>query len=1547
MSSVAVKGDFQLQSRTGPASFGYTLDRPDGTFVETVSDANMVPTQLLRDARGNVLRRIQQEFGPAYPGNPNDVFYNITFLRYTDTNDPDLQTHQSVPFRVHKNQLLAAGKDEFNVLPSQISGQTLTWATLNRYDEDGNLTGSASGIPDADAHDLSGNIRPDVFERGSNFTYNQFGQPETITDAAGTTTTNMYDEKTGSLLETFVTDELDHIISQTKFDYHPDGNLKEVRDAEGQTVSSFKYNQFGDLTESTDASGVTRYFVYDDFGNQTLSYVHWEDPADLGNVVDKTIVTRTIYDEEGRVTETHQYTVGGPQFYSNANDLDSVPPDWTTLTEYDDAGRVDRSVDRFGTETRNFYDVRGNLLETRTASKHAGGPDTWVVSRTSYDNNGRAVYTVDPYAEDTLGDTPGTQTIYDALGRIVETRRYGSVTIQLQTHLDVLKQQVGSVTASNLLSTSKSYFNSAGQLWKNVDNEGTPDALTTWFRFDTAGRQTYVIQVIDLNQNGTPEFTADGDGIPISGAEALITKTDYDAVGRQSIVTDAAGRSTLSVYDELGRVIKTVFDDGTVTETRYNKLGQREAAIAQYDPDAPPADFDSITTTYEYDTAGRLSAVNLPEIDNPLNPGEKVRPRTEYRYDSYGNQTDITTNAYRKADGTVVYLKKDVNGNDVPAATYNVGTTTRFTYDHLGRQTSRTLPLGVINGIGFTERMVYNDTRLAALTTPGTSVGLGQLEYTVDFEGRVTTHRYDNTALGAGRQIGKYYYNSETDYLNDRADGTLNAPAQKITYKYDALGRLVESEDSEFGSGTAAQTKQKYDAEGRVTQIASPQGFINYGYDNLGRLVRTWTSTTDSGATAITETVYTYDPLGRLKTVDVVKRNTQVVTEVPTEYRYDKVGNLDQVESPTTGSPVIADYQYDTLNRVDLLQHYKDNGDNSYGAGDTLLAEYDYTVRADGKRTKVVEKIDLNGGGLDTTTIDWAYDALGRLIGEAYDSDIDNLMDYIAQYRYDLASNRKEHNVDRQPTAQAFSDYRANGVFPTAFDEETDYIYDSNDRLLVEQLDNDADPQVDVTTTYEYGGPTNLGAQQTKKTLAELSETHTYQYNVLGRMSQSTVVKPGTTTVNTYKYSTDGIRVVQTEQVNGGTPSTTIFHIDPHNHTGHAQVVEEGLDDVSGDGKLQWNEVDKSYAFGHDVLSQATSATLVQYLVYDGHGSTRALIDTSGALINGQRYAYDAYGNMLAGNGLASITSAQTRLLYSGEWTVASTALQNLRARWYDPRVGRFPTLDPISGSMEDPQSLHKYLYTTGDPILFADPTGLFEGLAGLSAANSIATTLNALDAQIGQFAASALGFDVYTDPVDLLFARELGIFPSWIYDAGAAVVDTALELMRENAGALGFAASVTFVGVVLGGSSRRGLLGQLRDYNDAVVGLQNAITQGARPAAVHDLYVNIVRPGAKRKPFDVPFGSAGRLGAREVDDWDAVNGIIFEGNTTPWATMTLAQLTRKLDEATKDGLLLRFDPDVKRAIWFGTEPLPYTGFGGQLRDALEREGIEYWVVVP
>jgi len=47
-----------------------------------------------------------------------------------------------------------------------------------------------------------------------------------------------------------------------------------------------------------------------------------------------------------------------------------------------------------------------------------------------------------------------------------------------------------------------------------------------------------------------------------------------------------------------------------------------------------------------------------------------------------------------------------------------------------------------------------------------------------------------------------------------------------------------------------------------------------------------------------------------------------------------------------------------------------------------------------------------------------------------------------------------------------------------------------------------------------------------------------------------------------------------------------------------------------------------------------------------------------------------------------------------------------LRARYYEPGVGRFVGMDPFGGFGADPQSLHRYTYAHSSPVTNIDPSG-------------------------------------------------------------------------------------------------------------------------------------------------------------------------------------------------------------------------------------------------
>jgi len=182
-----------------------------------------------------------------------------------------------------------------------------------------------------------------------------------------------------------------------------------------------------------------------------------------------------------------------------------------------------------------------------------------------------------------------------------------------------------------------------------------------------------------------------------------------------------------------------------------------------------------------------------------------------------------------------------------------------------------------------------------------------------------------------------------------------------------------------------------------------------------------------------------------------------------------------------------------------------------------------------------------------------------------------------------------------------------------------------------------------------------------------------------------------------YAYNHNGMRVRASSTVNG-IASNRIFLLDEMNHTGYAQILEE-----SNNGSLV-----KSYVIGDDILSQSSisnSQFVIRNFLYDGHGSTRLLTDSSGAITS--RYDYEAYGKMIGGDPLVT-SPVETDILFSGEQFDVGLNNYYQRHRVFDQNTGRFNSRDDFAGRMQDPQSLHKYAYCHADPVNNVDPSGEF-----------------------------------------------------------------------------------------------------------------------------------------------------------------------------------------------------------------------------------------------
>jgi RHS repeat-associated protein len=119
------------------------------------------------------------------------------------------------------------------------------------------------------------------------------------------------------------------------------------------------------------------------------------------------------------------------------------------------------------------------------------------------------------------------------------------------------------------------------------------------------------------------------------------------------------------------------------------------------------------------------------------------------------------------------------------------------------------------------------------------------------------------------------------------------------------------------------------------------------------------------------------------------------------------------------------------------------------------------------------------------------------------------------------------------------------------------------------------------------------------------------------------------------------------------------------------------------------------------VLAQYDAGAWV-YILPDHLGSVRQLVDAAGQVTLAQ--GYDPFGVLNSQHGTQN---PQLPFGYTGEWWDAEAALLYLRARYYDPAVGRFVTRDAWEGKYQRPLTLNPYLYALANPANYEDPYGL------------------------------------------------------------------------------------------------------------------------------------------------------------------------------------------------------------------------------------------------
>jgi RHS repeat-associated protein len=109
-----------------------------------------------------------------------------------------------------------------------------------------------------------------------------------------------------------------------------------------------------------------------------------------------------------------------------------------------------------------------------------------------------------------------------------------------------------------------------------------------------------------------------------------------------------------------------------------------------------------------------------------------------------------------------------------------------------------------------------------------------------------------------------------------------------------------------------------------------------------------------------------------------------------------------------------------------------------------------------------------------------------------------------------------------------------------------------------------------------------------------------------------------------------------------------------------------------------------------------------------------ALTDESGQVV--QSYEYDSFGKIVAQMGCI-----RNPFTYTGREYDEETSLYYFRARYYDPRTGKFLTRDPIGFAGGDTNvyryvdsvgkpllDTNRYRYVGNDPVNWVDPFGLY-----------------------------------------------------------------------------------------------------------------------------------------------------------------------------------------------------------------------------------------------
>jgi RHS repeat-associated protein len=1127
--------------------------------------------------------------------------------------------------------------------------------------------------------------------RALNLEYNLVGEVTAI-DVEGSRTTFAYDER-GYLarvtspegrISQYRYDALGNVSqiilpdgSSWDYAYDENSNLLSAIDPTG-IVSNYVYNALNQVVSEEDALGNSQNYSYDLRGNLTNII----DPRAIssGFVYDSQdrLITATDgrgqetsyeYDEIGRLFNIVQPGVRSTRLtYDLADNIIAVterPREQRTLYGYDALGRITSITDPLGHTTTYQYNSVGRVSRVINAIGNAESYEWHPTTQylTGYTSSAGRVYAIntDELGRPTLirdtntGDTEAinSQFFYDDDGYITGVQT-GTDSARSSGTNDVFYQYEYSPNGYPARYTDPNggvwnlLYDSAGRLLEYTN----PNGVATQYVYDEVGRITQVI-----NYAGTD-------------AQAIETY-EYDQNGNVTAYISPNGTRNEYIYNQNNRLAQARLAVGSPNESsylfEYNSWGQLFYVSDSFDRQTRywysldeliriERDFgeDQIATSYDFDDAGNLRTVTLPEriedvsltydaLNRPVRYVNGESNTWSYTYDAAGNIAQISDPL-----GSVVAYSYD-SYNRVSRIQYPSGSVATLAYDSAGNLRSLTLPPNV-NGTNQT--VTYRLDVMGNILEMQTGGSTTRFEY--DALGNVTSRIAPD--------------NSRTNYRYDAANRLIEIGypnGTSVSYSYDTEGHLLTAGDSRF----------EYDAQGRMT-LSENDVTIRYTYDALGNLLER-----DAGALGITS--YSYDQLDRLERINFNGEEIQIV--------YDERSQIRQL---IRSNGVQTALSYDAAGRPISIVHIAEN---------ERLDGFNYQYDAVGNLIRV-DRI------VDQYRILYSYDVDHRLIDERWLNEIGETV-YSVRFRYDQTGNRIEENRNGRITNYSYDEQnRLIGEVRNIAPEGSEFI-------IIPAIGLGIGLALIVSRRRKlwWTLPCLLILATVGTAFAQTTPqiNVTYSYDAAGNMNRLRYVRSDATYELTLSYDEENRLIAARGFDENGNLVDTAYGYDQFSrliawrsgesnysfyYDGHEMI---GMSD--GESLESFLTLDEQR-----LLSIANGEVL--WNLNDQIGSTRLYTDEAGQLVDdpSRILEFNSFGlriypyseDRLAPEGAPVRVPSP---FFGGNLYDPSTRLYVMGLRAYDPFTGRFLQPDPIR---QDPVGT-LYTFARNRPFVFGDGTGM------------------------------------------------------------------------------------------------------------------------------------------------------------------------------------------------------------------------------------------------